>query len=75
MSPQIEKCREVQHGYETKQVCDTWPKQVCELVKKNVTRSTPQTSVRDKKDNKREKEKCADVRDKKETRRKRKKLV
>ena len=32
-------------GYATKQECDKWPKQVCELTKENVKKFSPETQV------------------------------
>jgi hypothetical protein len=43
---QMEKCRDVTQGYATKQECDKWPQQVCELTKKNVKKYSPETQVK-----------------------------
>ena len=41
----MEKCREVTQGYSTKEECDKWPQQVCELEKKVVKKYSPETQV------------------------------
>ncbi len=43
---QVRKCREVTQGYTTEEQCDLWPKQVCELEKKTVVRTSPETECR-----------------------------
>lgn len=42
----MEKCREVTQGYSTKEECDKWPQQVCELEKKVVKKYSPETQVK-----------------------------
>jgi len=38
-----EKCEEVTVGYTTQKKCDTWPREVCNLEKKQVKKYTPET--------------------------------
>lgn len=44
----VEKCHEVTQGYSTTEECDKWPKQVCELEKKNVKKYSPETQCKKK---------------------------
>ncbi len=45
---QVEKCRDITQGYSTRQECDKWPKQVCELQTKTVKRYSPDTQCKKK---------------------------
>ena len=39
----MKKCRPVTEGYVTKEVCDEWPVQRCDVEARNVSKVTPDT--------------------------------